>query len=71
MLASILTPDRVARLHAAGFTDPGRTPNYWKTYALAKFDDAAIARELLTVLYQVYGYHGAPRLTIKTEKGPA
>ena len=31
VLARILTADRVARLHAAGFADPGRTPNYWKT----------------------------------------
>ena len=69
MLAKILTPERVARLHAAGFTDPGRAPNYWRSYAVDKFDDAAIARELLTILYDVYGYDGSPKLAIATEKG--
>lgn len=71
MLSAVLTPERVARLHAVGYADPGRAPNYSKTYLLEKFDDAAIAHELLTVLYQVYSYHGAPKLKIKTEKGPA
>ena len=71
MLSAVLTPERVARLHAVGYADPGRAPNYAKTYPLNKFDDAAIAHELLTILYQVYGYHGAPQLKIKTEKGPA
>ncbi len=71
MLSAVLTPERVARLHAVGYTDPGRAPNYSKTYLLSKFDDAAIAHELLTILYQVYGYQGAPKLKIKTEKGPA
>jgi type III secretion system-like peptide-binding chaperone len=67
-LASVLTPERLARLHAAGFADPGRAPNYWKLYPLEKFDDAAIAHELLTVLYDVYGYNGASKLVVKTEK---
>ncbi len=38
-LAAVLTPDRVARLHAAGFADPGRAPNYWKSYPLGSADD--------------------------------
>jgi hypothetical protein len=67
-LASVLTPDRVAKLHAAGFADPGRAPNYWKSYPLDGVDDAAIARETLTILHDVYGYAGAARLVIKTEK---
>jgi hypothetical protein len=67
-LASILTPERVARLHAAGFSDPGRAPNYWKNYPLDHFDDATIARELLTILFDVYGYNGAPKLKFGTEK---
>jgi hypothetical protein len=48
-LASVLTPERIARLHSVGFTDPGRGPNYWKTYPTDQFDDGSIARELLTV----------------------
>jgi hypothetical protein len=66
-LASILTPERVALLHADGFADPGRSPNYWKTYPTDKNDDATIAREVLTILHDVYGYNGLPRLKIITE----
>lgn len=69
VLARILTPDRVARLHAAGFSDPGRAPNYWRIYPVDQFSDAAIADELLAILYEVYGYNGAPKLTFATEKG--
>jgi hypothetical protein len=68
-LASVLTPERVARLHASGFTDPGRGPNYSKNYPLDQIDDADIARELLTILHDVYGYNGLPTLKIATEKG--
>lgn len=67
-LASVLTPERVARLHAAGFADPGRAPNYSKTYLLDAVDDAAIAREVLGVLHDVYGYTGSPKLAMTTEK---
>ncbi len=70
VLARILTPDRVTRLRATGFADPGRSPNYWKTYPIAKFRDVAIAEELLTILYDVYGYNGSPELEFKSEKGP-
>jgi hypothetical protein len=66
-LASVLTPDRVAQLHAVGFADPGRSPNYWKNYPADKFDDAMIARELLVVLHDAYGYNGIPSLKILTE----
>lgn len=69
-LASVLTSDRVARLHAAGFADPGRVPNYWKEYPVDKFDDATIARELLTILHDVYGYTGLPKLKVTTEDSP-
>ena len=31
-LATILTDERVSRLRAAGYADPGRAPNYWKSY---------------------------------------
>lgn len=68
VLANILTAERIARLHAIGFSDPGRAPNYWKLYPLEEFDDDAVARELLTVLYDVYGYKGLPKLALVTEK---
>jgi hypothetical protein len=67
-LASVLTSDRVNRLHDLGFADPGRGPNYWKNYATEQIDDASIARELLTVLHDVYGYNGQPTLKVKTEE---
>jgi hypothetical protein len=67
-LMGILTPDKVARLHAMGYADPGRAPNYWKLYPLATTDDHAIAVELLTILHDLYGYAGAPPLEIATEK---
>lgn len=67
-LAAVLTPERIARLHAAGFADPGRAPNYSKTYAAAGIDDAALAGEILTVLHDVYGYYGASKLEVKTEE---
>jgi hypothetical protein len=66
-LATILTPERVSRLRSRGYADPGRSPNYWKSYPLDKFTDAAIATELLTILHEVYGYNGANKLKILTE----
>jgi hypothetical protein len=66
-LAAILTPERVALLHKTGYSDPGRAPNYWKSYSLDKYNDAAMASEILTVLHDVYGYVGATKLKIKTE----
>jgi hypothetical protein len=68
-LAAILTPERIARLHAAGFVDPGRAPNYSKTYPADKIDDATLAKEILTLLHDVYGYYGASQLKVKTEEG--
>jgi len=65
-LAAVITPERVARLHAAGYADPGRAPNYWKRYPASASADA-IAAEILTLLYDVYGYAGASALDIKTE----
>ncbi|WP_299720866.1 hypothetical protein [Tardiphaga sp.] len=66
-LAAVLTPQRIARLHSAGYADPGRTPNYSKIYPLEKFTDAAIASELLTILYDVYNYSGATTLKVTAE----
>lgn len=67
-LASVLTSERVARLHAAGFTEPGRAPNYWKIYPNSQIDNTAIAHELLTILHDVYGYTGLPKLKVTTEE---
>jgi hypothetical protein len=64
----VLTPERIARLRAAGFADPGRAPNYSKTYPAEKIDDAALASEVLTLLHDVYGYYGASKLEVKTEE---
>ena len=47
--------------------DPGRAQNYWKEYPFDKFNDASIAIEILTVLYEVYGYNGAQKLEIMTK----
>jgi len=68
-VAVVLTPDRIAKLHAAGYADPGRAPNYWKTYPLDQTKDSDIAAEILTLLHDAYGYTGATRLKIGTEKG--
>lgn len=45
-----------------------RAPNYAKTYP-TETDAATIADELLTILYDVYGYDGLPKLKVSTEKG--
>jgi hypothetical protein len=69
ILASVLTPERLKKLHALGYQDPGYAPNYSKTYPFDKFDDAAIARELLVMLFDVYGYDGRQQLKFFSEKG--
>jgi hypothetical protein len=69
LLARLLTPDRIEHLHAAGFTDPGRAPNYWKVYPFDHYTDEAIAREALSVLNEVYDYDGTGPIQIKTEQG--
>jgi hypothetical protein len=66
-LSAVLTPDRVAKLRAAGYADPGRAPNYWKNYPVDQATDAAIATEILTLLHDVYGYAGAQPLKVTTE----
>ena len=41
---AILTPERIARLQAAGFSDPDtNSPNYYRTYPFDTFDDAGLA----------------------------
>jgi hypothetical protein len=69
VLSRILTADRVAHLYAAGYAEPGRAPNYWKSYSIDTFSDAALADELLTILYDAYGYNGTPKLEFKSEEG--
>lgn len=66
-LASIITPEREAKLHSAGYADPGRSANYWKSYPLDQYNDATVAKEILTILYEVYGYAGALKLKIKAK----
>lgn len=66
-LSAVLKPDRIARLAAAGYAEPGRAPNYSKSYPLT-MSDSAIAGEILTLLHEVYGYTGATKLKIKTEE---
>jgi hypothetical protein len=68
-LGAVLTPDRIAKLHAAGYADPGRAPNYWKNYPVDQATDDQIAAEILTLLHDVYGYAGAEPLKPKTEAG--
>lgn len=65
-LSAILTPERLARLRQAGYAEPGRAPNHWKIYSLAGTTDAAIAAEILALLYEVYGYRGATKLRVET-----
>jgi len=68
-LSTVLTPDRIARLHAAGYADPGRAPNYWKNYPVEQAGDDAVASEILSLLHDVYGYDGSEPLKIETETG--
>jgi hypothetical protein len=68
-LAAVLTPDRIEKLHKAGYADPGRAPNFSKTYIADKITDADLAAEILTILYDAYGYYGASKLIIRTEEG--
>jgi hypothetical protein len=68
VLSRILTTERVAHLYAAGYAEPGRGPNYSKSYSIDRSSDASIAEELLTLLHDVYGYDGKPGLVFKTEK---
>jgi hypothetical protein len=68
-LSSMLTPDRVLHLHEAGFADPGRTQNYSKSYPAGGPDDRAVARELLIVLHDVYGFDATAKLSVETEAG--
>jgi hypothetical protein len=63
----ILTPERRAKLAEAGFEPPGRVMNYSRLYPRSQYDAAAVAKALLHVLIDSYGYQGAPEMTVKTE----
>jgi hypothetical protein len=62
----ILTPDRVAKLTEAGFLPPGKVMNYSRFYPRGQYDAKAVAKALLTVLHDAYGYEGDPPLTLTT-----
>jgi hypothetical protein len=64
----VLTPERIAHLLDAGFADPGRAPNYSKTYQADTITDAALASDVLALLHDVYAYYGASKLEVKTEE---
>lgn len=68
-LARILTPARKAKLLAAGFEPPGQSMNYARMYPFREYDPRAMARALLAVLREGYGYQGAPALMLATEAG--
>ena len=64
----ILTPERKAKLSAAGFAPPGKTMNYSRFYPADQYDMPTLAKTLLGILKEVYGYQGAPPMTLTTEK---
>jgi hypothetical protein len=66
-LTAVLTPERVLVLRKAGYSDPGRAPNYWKIYSFDKRTDENIARDIISLLHDVYGYNGTSKLEYKTE----
>jgi hypothetical protein len=68
-LTAVLSPERLSRLRGAGYVDPGRSPNYSKSYPYSSYDDAGLAHEILTLLFEVYGYSGTTKLKIITEEG--
>jgi hypothetical protein len=64
----ILTPERKAKLLEAGFAPPGKTMNYSRFYPADQYDMTALAKTLLGILKDVYGYQGAPPMKLTTEK---
>ncbi|BDA83039.1 hypothetical protein Sa4125_05810 [Aureimonas sp. SA4125] len=67
-LIALLTPDRIARLHAAGYANPGYSANYSRSYPSNTFDDNQVAAAILTVLHESYNYTGVPELEIATDQ---
>lgn len=70
-LSTVLTPDRIAELHTAGYADPGRTANYSRTYPSDAYSDEQIATQIINVLHDAYGYNGVAVLAISTEGSKA
>ena len=66
----ILTPARKQALIKAGFRPPGQSINYARYYPFKDYDSRRLARTLLAVLHDAYGYEGAPELMLSTERGP-
>ncbi len=65
----ILTPERKAKLMQAGFAPPGKVMNYSRFYPATEYNMTALAKVLLGILEDAYGYQGTPAMTINTEKG--
>jgi hypothetical protein len=68
-VARVLTPDRQTKLIAAGFAPPGRVMNYSRFYPDAEYNTPLLAKALLRVLREAYGYQGTPAMTVSTESG--
>ena len=66
-LEKVLTPQRIARLHAAGYADPG--VEYSKEYLAGEPADV-IAAELIALLHDAYDYRGMPPLILTAEMPP-
>jgi hypothetical protein len=66
-IARILTPERRQKLADAGYNPPGKVMNFWRFFPLDQYELPAIAKALLAVLHDVYGYGGAPDLTVTRE----
>jgi hypothetical protein len=66
-IARILTPERKAKLIAAGFTPPGRVMNCSRFYPDAEYNMPLLAEALLRILKEAYGYQGAPAMEVSTE----
>jgi hypothetical protein len=64
-----ITPESRARLIAAGFSLPGRTVNFSRTYPTPPYDDLKIARALLEVLRDAYGARAGQPLTADRNDG--
>jgi len=65
----ILTPERKAKLTQAGFAPPGKVMNYSRFYPAGQYDMPRLAKVLLGILKDVYGYQGAPPMKVHTETG--
>lgn len=67
-LSAVITPERRSILRSAGYADPGRAPNYSKSYPMSSQDEVATADQILTILHSVYGYVGRIPLETRTER---